>query len=167
MKQVLDHLRRYAETFRPAEAGNLIFMGATGLGKTHLSSAVARRVIERGSYVVYESAQELFSVYESRRFRVNSYSDEETGDDVDRFTECDLLIIDDLGTEMTNRFTVSCLYHVLNQRLIRHLPTLINTNLRGPELRERYDDRILSRIFGEFLPLQFLGSDVRMQKIRG
>lgn len=165
MEQNVAFLRRYAESFDPASTENLILIGATGLGKTHLSSAVARRVIERGFYVVYECAQGLFSEYEARRFRTNSYSDAE-GEDIDRFADCDLLIIDDLGTEITNRFSISCLYYLLNQRLIRHLPTVISTNLGGAELRSRYEDRIMSRVFGEFRPLRFSGSDVRMQKVK-
>ncbi|MBR5680309.1 MAG: ATP-binding protein [Clostridia bacterium] len=165
MEKNVSYLRDYAEAFDPASSPNLIFIGATGLGKTHLSSAVARRVIERGFFVVYECAQGLFSEFEARRFRTNSYTDAD-GSDVDRFSDCDLLIIDDLGTEITNKFSISCLYFLLNQRLIRHLPTIISTNLRGAELRSRYEDRIMSRIFGEFQPLSFSGSDVRMQKIK-
>lgn len=166
MEQNVAFLRDYAESFDPSSSANLILIGATGLGKTHLSSAVARRVIERGFFVVYECAQGLFSEYEARRFRTNSYSASEEGEDIDRFVDCDLLIIDDLGTEITNRFSISCLYYLLNQRLIRHRPTVISTNLRSTELRSRYEDRIMSRVFGEFIPLQFSGSDVRMQKVK-
>ena len=166
MEQIVSLLKRYADGFDPASSGNLILVGATGLGKTHLCSAVARRVIERGFYVVYESAQGLFGEYEARRFHTNSYTDASEEDDIDRFADCDLLIIDDLGTEITNRFSISCLYYLLNQRLIRHRPTVISTNLRGAELRSRYEDRIMSRVFGEFIPLQFTGSDIRMQKIK-
>ncbi len=166
MENNVKILKDFAEGFDPASSPNVILVGATGLGKTHLSSAVARRVIERGFYVVYECAQGLLAEYEARRFHTNSYSASDEGDDIDRFIDCDLLIIDDLGTEITNRFSISCLYYLLNQRLIRHRPTIISTNLRGTELRSRYEDRIMSRVFGEFQPLQFSGDDVRMQKVK-
>ena len=160
MQKNLNYCKNYAMEFQPG-ARSLLFSGATGLGKTFLSACIARQVAENGHSVVYATAGKLFSDYEAVKF------ERAEADSLRDYQDCELLIIDDLGTEMTNRFTVSCLYHLLNQRLIRHLPTLINTNLRSNELRDRYDDRILSRIFGEFRPLQFSGSDVRMQKISG
>jgi DNA replication protein DnaC len=87
-------------------------------------------------------------------------------DDLDRFLDCDLLIIDDLGAEITNKFTVSCLYNLLNMRMIRHKSVIISTNLGKDELRERYSERVTSRLFGEFSPLLFSGRDIREQKLR-
>ncbi len=90
----------------------------------------------------------------------------QSGAALDRYADCDLLIIDDLGTEVVNQFTVSVLYHLINTRLNRGLSTMINTNLSQKELRERYWDRITSRIFGEYQILLFSGTDVRMQKLK-
>ena len=170
MKRNLQILRDYAETFT-TNAGNLLLCGNTGLGKTHLSTAVARRVIERGFDVVYVGAIELFSEFERVRFGAGSDGMRGdrlapgAGDETARFTECELLILDDLGTEVTNQFTSSCLYYVLNERISRGLPMIFNTNLTGTELRKRYADRIASRILGEFRPLVFAGTDVRRQKL--
>jgi len=165
MKQNAEILYRFASGFRPGQSDSFLFLGATGLGKTHLSSAVARTVIEKGYYVVYESAQNLFSAYEMRRFGQSSTVGDED-DDLDRFLDCDLLIIDDLGAEITNKFTVSCLYNLLNMRMIRHKSVIISTNLGKDELRERYSERVTSRLFGEFSPLLFSGRDIREQKLR-
>ena len=166
MKQNAEILFRFASGFRPGESDSFLFLGATGLGKTHLSSAVARAVIDRGYYVVYESAQNLFSAYEMRRFGQSTSLGGEDGDDLDRFLDCDLLVIDDLGAEITNKFTVSCLYNLLNERMIRHRSVIISTNLGKDELRERYSERVTSRLFGEYAPLLFRGHDVREQKLR-
>ena len=161
-------IQDYAESFT-LEKGvmkypNLLFVGGTGLGKTHLSTAVARRIIERGYDVFYNSAVGMISDFEHRRFGNGLVSGD--GDMTERYTECDLLIIDDLGTETVNQFTVSCLYHVINTRLNLQKPMLINTNLAGTELRKIYADRITSRLTGDFLVLPFLGVDIRNQKIK-
>ncbi len=166
MKRNAEILERFADSFVPGQSESFLFLGATGLGKTHLSSAAARAVIGKGYYVVYESAVNLFSAYEARRFGQSGSSGGEDADDTDRFLDCDLLIIDDLGAEITNKFTLSCLYNLLNMRMIRHSSVIISTNLNRAELRERYTDRIASRLFGEFSPLLFTGHDVREQKLR-
>ena len=165
MRQNAVRLWEFAKTFVPGKSDSFLFIGATGLGKTHLSSAVARVLIEKGAYVVYESSITLFGDFEARRFGGNGYNSE-TGDDVDRYTDCDLLIIDDLGCEVTNNFTLACLYNILNTRIMMHKSTIINTNLSQAELRKRYTDRIISRILGEYIPLNFRGFDVREQKLR-
>ena len=166
MKGIFATVKRYAEEFT-IENGkpmpqSLFFYGGTGLGKTHLSTAVARKVIERGYDVFYNSAVGMISDFEFRRFG-NGLAQSD-GDDTARYTECDLLIIDDLGTEVVNQFTLSCLYHVINTRLNLQKPTLINTNLSSAELRKVYTDRITSRLTGEFLLIPFFGIDVRKQK---
>jgi len=162
MEQNVKMLRSFSETFVPEKSDSFLFVGGTGLGKTHLSSAVATSVIKRGAYVVYESAIKIFGDFEVRQFSRNQADEEDT----ERYFDCDLLIIDDLGCEMTNQFTVSCLYHLINSRMLRRQSTIISTNLSQNELRKRYSDRIISRIFGEFKPLLFQGSDIREQKIR-
>lgn len=162
MQQNFEILRTYAAEFSP-ESDNLILCGATGLGKTHLSTAVARAVIERGFDVYYATALQMFSDFEHTRFGTGI--DMSQSADITRYTECDLLILDDLGTEVTNQFTNSCLYLVLNNRINLHRPTVISTNLKGKEIKERYSDRIASRIMGDFKPLIFVGTDVRRLKL--
>ena len=168
MEDNYHYLCRYAEGF-VLEAGkkipeSLLFLGGTGLGKTHLSTSIARRVIERGYDVFYNSAVGMISDFEFRRFGSSLVQSE--GDRTERYTECDLLIIDDLGTEVINQFTLSCLYHVINTRLNLQKPTVISTNLSSAELRKSYNDRITSRLMGEFVLVPFYGTDIRKQKIQ-
>lgn len=161
----LSFCRNYAETFDPATSPNLLLIGATGLGKTHLSTAIAKTVIERGFDVVYDTAQNVLADFEYERF--GRHGEPEAGEPprTSKYFECELLIIDDLGTEVANQFTVSCLYNIINTRVNKHLPTIINTNLGREDLRRRYADRITSRLFGEFRPLLFTGTDVRTLKL--
>jgi DNA replication protein DnaC len=160
MQYNLDYLSRYAEAF-DLQAENLLFFGATGLGKTHLSTAIARRVIERGYDVYYTGAISMFSDFEHARFGSGT---ERAAAEPTRYVDCDLLILDDLGTEVSNQFTNSCLYMVLNHRINLKRPTIINTNLSGKELKARYADRIASRILCEFKPFIFVGQDVRYRR---
>ncbi len=163
MENVLTTVYRFANNFSENGSGNLAFIGGTGLGKTHLSSAVARRVIERGFDVSYVSAQGMISDFESERF--GNSSTQGGGGETNRYFDCDLLIIDDLGTEVINQFTVACLYNVINTRLNLKKSTVISANLKQDELRQRYSDRITSRILGEYRILRFVGTDVRAQKL--
>ena len=169
MSRNYNAIRQYAEGFSMAEGKSspksLLFVGGTGLGKTHLSTAVARTVIERGYDVYYNSAVGMISDFEFRRFGAGLAQTD--GDDTARYTECDLLIIDDLGTEVVNQFTVSCLYHVINTRINMGKPTVISTNLTSADIRKIYNDRIASRLLAEFVVLPFYGTDVRRQKIAG
>lgn len=162
MKIIKSVALDFAEHFSSDTQKNLLLCGGTGLGKTHLSTAIAGTVIKRGYDVVYESAPNLLAAFEAERFgRPHNGVDANTA----RFFNCDLLVIDDLGAEMTNSFTVGCLYNLINTRLINRKPMLISTNLTGEELRSRYNDRIASRLFGEFVIMRFEGKDVRMQKL--
>ena len=164
MERVLERAKQYAETFHGKGSGNLLFFGATGLGKTHLSTAIAKTVIDRGYDVVYDSAQNVFSGFEAERFGRDR---EGTGSEpTARYFQCDLLILDDLGAEMSNQFSVSCLYQLLNERMLSRMPMIISTNLQFTEIRQRYTDRICSRLLGEFFAFQFSGKDIRMQKLR-
>lgn len=160
MQRIFTHVREYAAGFDGRRMKNLLFMGTTGLGKTHLSSAVAKEVVERGFDVIYESAQKIFSDFEAEKFGRVSPMEHLT----ERYLDCDLLIIDDLGTEMQSQFTVSCLYHLVNTRLIREKSMIISTNIRKEELLAKYTDRITSRLFGEFEICVFSGKDIRSQK---
>jgi len=166
MAQNVRLLKEFADSFVPGKSDSFLFLGPTGLGKTHLSTSVAQQIIQSGAYVVYESALILFGEYEEERFHRSSYEMDEGNEGTDRFTDCDLLIIDDLGCEVTSQFTVACLYQIINTRMLRHQSTIISTNLTQAELRKRYSDRVMSRLFGEYKPLVFRGNDVREQKIR-
>lgn len=163
MGQILAKMKQYAETFVPGKAGSLVLFGGTGLGKTHLSSAVARTVIEGGHSVFYVSAVTMLSDFEMQRFGNSLGGD--SGSDIARYYDCDLLIIDDLGTEVTNQFTTSVLYNIVNTRLNHRRATIISTNLSQDEFRRRYYDRITSRVLGEYTVLPFLGQDIRAQKL--
>lgn len=162
MKTVYEKIYSYADGFN-MRSGNLLLVGGTGLGKTHLSVAVAKKAVEKGYDVVYSPATSMLADFEYQRFG-NSTSGVESAD-TSKYFNCELLIIDDLGTEVNNQFTTNCLYNIINVRLNSGLPTVISTNLVSSDLRSRYWDRITSRIFGEYNIMAFLGKDVRMQKI--
>ena len=158
MSGILSACKGYAQNFSDSSNPSLLLMGATGLGKTHLTTSMAYEIIDKGYDVVYDSAQNIFSAFEAKRF------ERDVNVDTGKFLSCDLLIIDDLGTEMTNSFTVSCLYNIINTRIVSGKATIINTNCTLEEINKRYTDRIGSRIMGEYNIHQFLGNDVRMQK---
>lgn len=163
-KMIYGFCKNYAESFGEGSQ-NLLFIGGTGLGKTHLSAAITGKVISQGHDVVCETAQNFFSDFEFERFNRPYGRDDGVESKTERYFDSDLLIIDDLGTELSNQFTVSCLYNIINTRLNRGKPIIINTNLTRDELKKRYSDRITSRLFGEFLPIVFLGRDIRELKL--
>ena len=160
MEQTLEAAKEFAETV-PPQYGNLLMMGGTGLGKTHLSTAIARRVIERGYEVRYENAQNVIAAYEHDRFRSGRDGEDERSA---IYLDAELLILDDLGTELVNSFSVSAIYHLLNTRINREKPTIISTNLMQEELQAKYSDRIFSRLLGEYRILLFKGTNVRYLK---
>ncbi len=160
MERILAHTKRYAEQFDGTHMRNLLFVGTTGLGKTHLSSSIAKEVIDRGFDVVYESAQKIFSDFEAEKFGRVPQGENRT----ERYLSCDLLIMDDLGTEMQSAFTVSCLYNLINSRIIAEKSMIISTNIAKEELLSIYSNRITSRLFGEFQTCLFTGKDIRSQK---
>ena len=159
MKWVYDVCAEYAHRFG-RKPGNLLLFGAPGLGKTHLSAAIAREVSGRGYSVVYDTASHIFERFESQKFG----REDEAQEDVERVLECDLLILDDLGTEMTTAFVQSALYQILNTRLMEKRSTIVNTNLTPTDLARRYTPQIASRIEGEYQILPFLGQDIRKLK---
>lgn len=159
MKIILAMAKNYVKSFGEGSE-NLLLIGKTGTGKTHISTAIARELIHKGYDVVYDSAQNIISDFENDRFK-NGYGREENRSD--KYLECRLLIIDDLGTEFINAFTVSTLYNLLNTRQNRGLPTIISTNLSPEELARKYEDRIYSRIIGAGCKvLPFEGKDKRV-----
>ena len=162
MERNLKVCRTYALTFTK-DAGNLLFVGGTGLGKTFLSACIARAVADRGCSVVYESAGHLFSKLAQAKFNPS----EEPRREAARFSACVLLILDDLGTEMPSQFTTAALYTLLNDRILENKPLVISTNLTIDELGRRYSPQIASRLNGNFLLLPFVGEDIRVMKNRG
>ena len=162
MSRNLAFLREYANSFDPKTSPSILMMGGTGLGKTHLSSAVALGAIEKGNDVFYTGAIDLFSQFEIQRFKTYNNEPNEL---IERYFECDLLVIDDLGTEMINQFSISTLYNLLNDRLSRKKPTIVSTNLTQEDIQKKYTDRITSRMFGEYKVLFFAGTDIRAQKL--
>ena len=143
---------------------NLLLFGAPGLGKTHLSAAIAREVSEKGYSVVYDTAGRVFEQFEQQKFG----REEEAGGHVERVLNCDLLILDDLGSEMTTAFVQSALYQIVNTRLLERRSTIISTNLSPEKLAQRYTPQIASRIEGEYTLLPFVGEDIRkLKKERG
>ena len=159
MSRTFDVCRKYAAEFTP-NSGNLLFNGGTGLGKTFLSACIAREVAEKGYGVAYESATRLFAKLEKHQFRPDEDSARETAE----LYDATLLILDDLGTELTGAFTVSALYALINDRLLTGKPTIISTNLNIQEIRQRYSPQIASRLEGNYQLLPFMGQDIRVLK---
>jgi DNA replication protein DnaC len=165
MQSNLERAKQYAASFHPAKSDNLAMFGGTGLGKTHLSTAIAREVIEGGWDVVYVSCVDMFADYEAQRF--GNSTGTPTGADLSRYTDCDLLIIDDLGTEMPGQFVTAALYSLVNDRLLAGKSMVISTNLTIDEIKRRYSPQIASRLEGSFQLLPFLGEDIRVLKNKG
>ena len=160
MKNNLTDAKKFAEDFGKG-VKTLVFIGSTGTGKTHLSTAIAKTVIEKGYEVLYDSAQNIVAAFEADRFKSGYGRPYEPK--ADKYLECDLLILDDLGTEFVNQFTVSCLYNLINTRQNKGLSTLISTNLDYNELTSKYQDRIFSRLVGhDSKVLVFVGQDRRL-----
>ena len=154
MQNTFQHCRRYAREFS-RKSPSLLFTGGPGLGKTFLSACIARTVADNGFSVVYDTAGKLFSDFEAVKFGGDR------NDLTKKYLECDLLIIDDLGTEMTTQFTQSVLYQVINTRMMEDKPVIISTNLTTEALSHRYSGPIASRLLGAYQLCPFLGRDIR------
>ena len=141
---------------------NLFFYGTVGTGKSFLSCCIAKELIDKGNFVIYFSASQLFDILSKSTFDKDS-KEAASGISSDIY-DCDLLIIDDLGTELTNSFVSSQLFSCLNNRHLRKKSTIITTNLSLGELRDRYSDRIFSRITSNYDVCKLTGRDIRMQK---
>lgn len=159
MENILRYCRNYARDFC-LESSSLIMQGGTGLGKTHLSLAIANSAVQKGFGVIYVSSQNMATSLERERFG-RGEQDEDTNA---LLLGCDLLIMDDLGTEFATSFIDAAIYNIVNTRLMAGRPTIISTNLSFYELQKRYSERFVSRIIGSYVRLTFLGKDVRQQK---
>ncbi len=160
MSKILSYCKDYAKNFN-GTGRSILMRGATGLGKTHLSLAIANEVLEKGYYAVYVSAPSILTRLENSHF---DYNDNEEEHLVQTLTDCDLLIIDDLGTEFISQYTKSVIYNIFNNRLLKNKPVIINTNMTIRELEATYSQRFVSRVMGECDKLDFLGTDIRAKK---
>ncbi len=160
MSKILNYCVNYAHNFTEGSR-SILMRGATGLGKTHLSLAIANEVLSKGYYVVYVSAPSILSELEKAHF---NYEKEEEQSLSDTLTDCDLLILDDLGTEYINQYSKAAIYNIFNNRLLRNKPTIINTNMTIRELESSYSQRFVSRIMGSCDKLDFIGKDIRAAK---
>ena len=158
--------RHFAYSF-PDISQNLLLRGGTGLGKTYLSACIARVVAEKGFSVCYDTAFSALEAFEKQKFSRSPEDAEAASVRVSRMLLCDLMILDDLGTEMVTPMSVSALYTLLNSRLNAGLHTVISTNCTNEELERRYTPQIWSRIHGEFLELPFYGTDIRLMQKHG
>lgn len=165
MTSVKNTCIEYAKNFSE-NSSSLLFIGGTGLGKTHLSLAIAEQVIAKGYGVVYSSSQNIMAKLEKEKFSYDrNYNEANDSSSYQSMVlECDLLIIDDLGTEFLSSFVNSMIYNIINTRLIEQRPCIISTNLEIPEIGKRYSERLVSRILGSYTRLDFRGADVRIRK---
>ena len=163
MRTVLAVCRVWAERFGE-NSPNLLFTGAPGLGKTFLSAAIARVVAQNGASVAYDTVTGLLSAFERERFSRDTDEQADAASRVRQLISCDLLILDDLGTEMPTTFTQSALYTLLDGRLRAGKKTIISTNLDRDGIAERYGAALASRLGGEYEWLEFLGRDIRAQR---
>lgn len=159
MLSILNLCRNYVNDFTPDTAKNLLFIGDAGLGKTHLTIAIVKEIVKKGYSPVYGSAENLFSAIEIEKYSFSGRSNYDT------ILNCDLLVIDDLGAEMVTAFSKSVLYNIINTRILSSKPTIVNTNLTMKQIEERYTPRISSRFIGEYEWNEFLGNDIRQQKL--
>ena len=163
MEIVYELCANYAHSFSHSSP-NLLMTGAPGLGKTFLSACIAREVSAAGFSVVYDTATHVFAQFESGKFGRENPFDEDAHTDINRYSNCDLLIMDDLGTEMATVFVTSAFYQIVNHRIATGRQTILNTNLSLEDLGRRYGAATLSRIEGEYKILTFFGEDIRRLK---
>ena len=164
MEFILSSCRSYAENFDAYPHKNLFFNGPPGLGKTFLSACIARVVSEQGYAVVYDTAANILSRFETRKFARYGEESRQAEADTRRYLTCDLLILDDLGSEFTSPFVQAALYELINTRLIEGKRTVISSNLNLEGVRQRYSPQVASRLEGEYLLMAFFGQDIRLLK---
>lgn len=161
MRRIFEYCVNYAKNF-DLNSESIFMSGKTGLGKTHLSLAIAGEVLNKGYGVVYGSAQNLFSDIEKEHF---GRADNPDGTTEKMLLECDLLILDDLGAEFITNFTVATLGNIVNTRLLTGKPTIISTNYDFDEFSKKYSGRTTSRVLGEYSIMFFEGEDIRQKKL--
>lgn len=162
MERVYQYCVRYAEGFS-LKSASLFLFGGTGLGKTHLSLAIAHAVLDKGYHVIYGSAQDLFRQVEREHFGRDA-ADKDT---LQNLLDCDLLVLDDLGAEFESGYYTACLYNIVNSRINAQRPTIISSNLDSEQIQQRYPERIVSRLLAVYQSLRFMGKDIRQLKAAG
>ncbi len=155
--KALDFVRNFDNKF-----GNLFLYGKSGLGKTFLCNCIAKELLDKGKSVLYLSATQLFKMLEKDTFKNDG---EEFGEVLNLIFDADLLIIDDLGTEFQTSFTASEFFNIINFRYIKKKPVVISTNLEPKDIIDKYSDRVVSRFYGNYDFLEFLGEDIRILKL--
>ena len=161
MKRVVAVCEGFARRFPHYPLKNLLLSGGTGLGKTFLSGCVAREVSGRGFSVVYDTAINVFAAFETRKFSRDQGEERQARDDTRRYLNCDLLILDDLGSEFVSPMVQTALYELVNSRIQGDKRTIISTNLSMEHIAARYSPQIASRIGGLYQELTFYGEDIR------
>ncbi len=161
MEKALKGCKKYAENFPDDDSCGILFTGGTGLGKTHLSAAIANAVASKGMSVIYESAQQIFDTCDAVRFNRLDISERK------KYENCTLLVIDDLGAECITQYSASSISSLIDLRIVNGRKTIISTNLTLDKIKKTYGERTYSRLLGEFRVLRFTGKDIRMQKIKG
>lgn len=163
MQKIVAHCKSFIKHFQ-SHHDNLLLIGNTGVGKTFLANCIAKELLDRGSTVIYLTAFRLFDILEKHKFSRDEEDSYTASNQFDYILDCDLLIIDDLGTELNNAFTNSQLYLIINERLLRQKSTVISTNLSLPNINSVYGERIFSRIVSSYSVHRIIGEDIRLHK---
>ncbi len=166
IKKIVADCKSFIKDFDKKDE-NILFLGNTGVGKTFLTNCIAKELLDKGYTVIYLTAFRLFDILEKYKFGKNTSDTHIAASQFDYILNCDLLIIDDLGTEMNNSFTSSQLYLIINERLLKRLSTIISTNLSLEQLDSNYSERIYSRIISSYNVCKIVGGDIRLQKALG
>lgn len=161
MRRVVKRCKEFAERF-PQGGANILFTGSTGVGKTFLTNCIAKELIDRYVSVIYLSSHDLFEIFS--RYKFNRDAGEDVEETYRHILDCEMLIIDDLGTEVNNTFVSSQLFYCINERINRQRGTIISTNLSMDMLRDTYSDRVTSRIMSHYMTIPLYGGDIRMKK---
>ncbi len=161
MLDILSIAEGFIGNFGDTNEDNLLFYGTTGLGKTFLCSCIAKALLDKDKIVVYQTAFTILEILERKRF--GNKNRDRSAYEYDLLFEADLLIVDDLGTEVSNTFTNAEIFNIVNTRIIKGKKTIISTNLTPKEISEIYTDRVFSRILQKFIPLKFYGQDLRWE----
>jgi DNA replication protein DnaC len=163
MQKVVAGCKNFIKHF-DKKRDNLLLLGNTGVGKTFLANCIAKELLDRGYTVIYLTAFRLFDILEKHKFGKDEDNLSTASNQFDYILDCDLLIIDDLGTELNNSFTNSQLYLIINERLLHQKSTIISTNLALPNINTTYGERIFSRIVSSYNVQRIIGEDIRLLK---